>query len=355
MHYIYKISNTINDKIYIGQTIDPSRRWKEHKRSKENGMLIARALLKYGPDNFNFDVIASCCTLEDANMIEALIISQYDSANISYGYNIDPGGNTTPRNEETCKKISISSMGKPGTNKGKSFSNEWKNNLSKSNAGKEQLSGRRFSLEVEVEICKLYIEDNKTIYYLAKQFDCCRSLIRDILIRSKIEIRKSNINNSKLEKELKICSIYKEGNISKAKLSRQFNCGKTTIRRILIKHNIISGPQPENINILSRRFSQQIEKEICRLYVEENQSFNLIANKFNCNKSLINDILIRNKIEKRKPNFKNKFTLEKELEICLIYKEGNTSITKLSRKFNCNSNNTIRGILIRHKIDLKRI
>lgn len=351
MHFIYKISNNLNHKIYIGQTIDPSRRWAEHKSCRTHGMVITRAIIKYGADNFNFDVIASCRTLEDANIIEPMIILQYNSNDKIYGYNVDPGGNVAPRNEETCKKISISSMGKPGTNKGRSFSNEWKNALSKSNAGKEQLAGRRFTPEVEKEICRLYVEEEKTAYYIAKQFDCHRSLIREILIRNKIKKRK--INYTKLEKELKICLIYKNGNISKAELSRQFKCGKTTIRRILIKHNIIPGPKSEDIDISSRRFTKQIEKEICKLYVEENQSFCLIANKFNCNNSLVRDILIRNKIEIRKP-FKNKFTLEKELEICLIYKEGNISMTELAKKFNCNRKNSIRDILIRHGIDLKK-
>ena len=58
--YIYKITNLINNKIYIGQTNNPKRRWQEHKNlgydTKETKLLY-RAIKKYGKDNFVFEII----------------------------------------------------------------------------------------------------------------------------------------------------------------------------------------------------------------------------------------------------------------------------------------------------------
>lgn len=131
------------------------------------------------------------------------------------------------------------------TNGGKTFDNEWKVNISQSLIGKPQISKRRFSQEIEVEICRLYIEEEQSMYSLAKKFDCQRSVIRDMLTRNNIKFRQSTYtghSNGKnifsLEKELEICKVYQENKVSRTELSKQYNCGKTTIRDVLIKHDI---------------------------------------------------------------------------------------------------------------------
>jgi hypothetical protein len=51
-------------------------------------------MAKYGVENFEFEIIATCRTQEDANEAEVLLIQQYDSRNKEKGYNIKPGGET---------------------------------------------------------------------------------------------------------------------------------------------------------------------------------------------------------------------------------------------------------------------
>lgn len=168
MHYIYKITNNINGKIYIGQTNNPTRRWWQHTssaRCNKGNQLITKAMIKHGLDNFDFSVICTCCTQEDTDEIEILLIKQYNSTDMSVGYNLAKGGSkliSTPEirnkiskslkeyyknndgankgkvlSKETRDKISKSSMGKPGTNKGKKFSEEWRQKISESNMGKK--------------------------------------------------------------------------------------------------------------------------------------------------------------------------------------------------------------------------
>lgn len=276
MHYLYKITNTINQKVYIGQTNNPPLRWSQHKSNgkyKRGQQVITRAITKYGADVFEFDVIATCLTQDDVDIIEDRLIRQYDSRNKEIGYNVDRGGNVTPRTPEIIAKISESlnkfyathisirkgiplseewkaklskaATGKPGTNTGKTFDNEWRIGISRSQAGKEKKSKRRFSEDIEKEICRLYVEEEKSTYALGKEFDCQRTTIADILKRYNIETRKSNYtghSNGKnifsLEQEKEICDLYLTGSISRAEVSRKFNCGKTTIRDILLRHNV---------------------------------------------------------------------------------------------------------------------
>lgn len=279
MHYLYRITNIVNNKIYIGQTNNPNLRWSQHKSSakyKKTSQIITRALTKYGANMFTFEVIATCISQSDTDATEETLIQQYDSRNLKKGYNVAAGGNIAHNTPEILAKISkslkkyykthsgcnkgktfsekwkrnmsIAAMGKLGTNKGKHFPNDWKMKISSSLTNKPQLSKRRFSSETESEICRLYSEENKSTYFLGKQFNCQRSLIKDILLRNNIQIRQSNYtghNNGRnifsQEQELNICKLYESGKFSRRDLAKQFNCGKTTIRDVLLRNNSTKG------------------------------------------------------------------------------------------------------------------
>lgn len=92
---IYKITNQINGKIYIGQSQNISQRWKAHRKHyQKDDYPIYRAMRKYGIDNFSFEVIEEC-SLEELNDKEKYWIKYYDSHNPSNGYNLTDGGNTS--------------------------------------------------------------------------------------------------------------------------------------------------------------------------------------------------------------------------------------------------------------------
>lgn len=84
---IYKITNKINNKSYIGQSKDIESRFKEHiQHTKTN---IGKEIQKYGINNFSFDVLEQC-SIEMLNEREAYYIKKYNS--IENGYNILPSG-----------------------------------------------------------------------------------------------------------------------------------------------------------------------------------------------------------------------------------------------------------------------
>lgn len=94
---IYKITNLINGKVYIGQSNDIYKRWKEHKRiSKvsESGSLLYRAFKKYGIENFSFEILEKC-EPKDLDEREIFYIKKFNSyvgGNEGYGYNLTMGG-----------------------------------------------------------------------------------------------------------------------------------------------------------------------------------------------------------------------------------------------------------------------
>jgi group I intron endonuclease len=101
IHYLYRITNKINGKIYIGQTVQPEKRWTQHKTSAATDnpkMVISYAIKKYGSNAFQFEVIAGCKTWDDANDTETLLVAQYGSL-VPNGYNASLGGFNAPKSE----------------------------------------------------------------------------------------------------------------------------------------------------------------------------------------------------------------------------------------------------------------
>lgn len=89
--YIYQITNLINGKIYIGKTNNPKKRWNNHKCNNDPNMVIARALHKYGTDNFKFEILYKNISIEDIDELEQRTIKEKNSR-VPNGYNVAEGG-----------------------------------------------------------------------------------------------------------------------------------------------------------------------------------------------------------------------------------------------------------------------
>ena len=94
MAYIYKITNSLNGKIYIGKTLQtPEERFKEHIRDSKKERCEKRplydAINKYGAENFLLETIEECSD-NIVNEREIYWIEYYQS--FKYGYNATKGG-----------------------------------------------------------------------------------------------------------------------------------------------------------------------------------------------------------------------------------------------------------------------
>lgn len=94
---IYKITNKINGKFYIGQSNDIKRRWNEHcspTRYKTSSIPLEWAIYKYGKDNFYLEVLQEC-TCEELNTLETYWIQKTHA--VELGYNCTIGGEVGTR------------------------------------------------------------------------------------------------------------------------------------------------------------------------------------------------------------------------------------------------------------------
>lgn len=91
---IYKITNKVNGKCYIGQSINIEGRLESHKCSKSNRYLN-NAIRKYGLDNFLFEIL-ELCSINDLDIRERYWISYFKSNNRDHGYNLTSGGESLP-------------------------------------------------------------------------------------------------------------------------------------------------------------------------------------------------------------------------------------------------------------------
>lgn len=246
MDYIYKITNLLNQKVYIGQTVNPGRRWTDHKWLSSNNPIqyIHRAMAKDGIENFTFTIIASSWTdnQKDIDDLETMLINQYDSRNKEKGYNIAPGGAIAwnkglpkelnpltgiPRPEAVRQKLSVSLKGNknglgnhsglgktqseetklkrseslkghPGWNKGLIRSEESKCKTSetvKANGGpwnkgipNPNKGVYRFTPEEQTTICQAYLA-GKSSKQIGRDYTCSSTTIIKVLRLNRIDIR----------------------------------------------------------------------------------------------------------------------------------------------------------------------
>ena len=98
MPYIYKITNDINKKIYVGKTIGTvEERWREHlsdyKKTRNQKRPLYDAMLKYGVEHFSIEQIEECA-IESLNEREQFWIAYFGS--FKFGYNATIGGDGKP-------------------------------------------------------------------------------------------------------------------------------------------------------------------------------------------------------------------------------------------------------------------
>lgn len=153
MHTVYKITNIVNNKIYIGvhKTDNP------YDSYKGTDVIILKAHAKYGLDNFSKEILFTYDTGDDfvneslayskeAELVDQEFVDREDT------YNIDLGGKGgTSRSDDVKKRIGDSSRGKPGkipgketrlkmslAKKGKKLSKEHKEKIGKASKGRKR-------------------------------------------------------------------------------------------------------------------------------------------------------------------------------------------------------------------------
>ena len=155
MGSIYKITNTVNSKAYIGQTArDAKKRCVTYHLGGHGSQLVKQAVDKYGKDAFIIEILHDGIIPEFLDILEIEAIEKCNSL-APNGYNLHSGGGGSTPSDETRRKMSKAQKGKKlsaehrrkisEANKGKKLSAEHRRKISEAHKGKQGLSGDRNS------------------------------------------------------------------------------------------------------------------------------------------------------------------------------------------------------------------
>lgn len=241
---IYKITNLVNQKIYIGKAVDTKDRWYSHKSYFKSGKHcnkhLQRAWDKYGEENFKYEII-EYCGLDILEEREKYWI-KYHNTNL-IGYNMTLGGEGALGRivtEEHREKLRKANKGKQRP-KGFKHTNETKEKISKA------VKGRIMSIEQRKFISnmnkgkKISDEHKEKIrqYRIGKKYSEEQKYNMSKLHRGELN-SKAKLTDQNV-KEIKI--LLEEGVLRVVDIAKKFNVSQQAI------HNIKSNRQWKHVTI----------------------------------------------------------------------------------------------------------
>ena len=150
---VYKLTNSVNGKAYVGQTTRSMKeRWCNHCSSSKlkHRSALKAAIDKYGKNSFSIEIIDTASSLNELNEKEIKWIKELNTISPN-GYNLDGGGNNKNVHPATRKKLSLAQngnrykMSKIGCKnisegkKGIKFTDEHKKSLSNARSDKKKV------------------------------------------------------------------------------------------------------------------------------------------------------------------------------------------------------------------------
>lgn len=154
--YIYETTNLINGKKYIGQ----------HKGEYDleyygSGILLRRALEKYGKENFSIRIIEKCDSKEQLNDREKYWIQYYNASESDEFYNIAYGGEGGSMPPESIEKAKCKIAGQKRSQKTKQIMSirskaKWSNSQyrDKQRNNNPRMTGKQHSEEAKKKMSK---------------------------------------------------------------------------------------------------------------------------------------------------------------------------------------------------------
>jgi group I intron endonuclease len=183
---IYKITNKINNKSYIGQTtVSLHKRWQRHCWASESkkSMPIVLAIAKYGKDNFVIESLIECKSQAELDEKEIYYAKFYKTFS-PFGYNLRAGKGRGSVSEETRKKLGLSNKGKKRTEEtkrrlsashlGNKMSDFTKAKLSKINKGKRPPNHVRLAAIRHNEKCYIIVCPNGEQLHIINMKNFCK-------------------------------------------------------------------------------------------------------------------------------------------------------------------------------------
>lgn len=228
--YVYKITNILNGKIYIGITSRTvEERFQEHKHriNERKHLHLYSSMLKYGTENFIVEEIDSTTTLKELYQKEIFWVSYYNSNDPTVGYNNTKGGEGFERiktNDQKILELYKENRSYVKTAKSLGYSEATTRRRLK-NLGVNLDRGYH---DYAKEVIDLY-QIPYTIKDISKILNISNKTVMKILDEN--EIKRHTFYKSVPEME-KIVELYKDG-FSISDISRTFNIPRHRLSRLL--------------------------------------------------------------------------------------------------------------------------
>lgn len=116
MFCVYRHTLKNDGRVYIGQTNNTKDRWRCSGKKYKGSRHFYSAILKYGWDAFDHEVLFNGLSKEAADQLEEMLISIFDSTNPSKGFNLRHGGKSSTPSAETRARMSQAQSGEKHPN-----------------------------------------------------------------------------------------------------------------------------------------------------------------------------------------------------------------------------------------------
>lgn len=259
---IYIIKNDINNKVYIGQSVNSKNRFKEHCREKSMTTYIDRIISKIGKEHFWYEILET--QVENYNEREKYWINYYKSL-APNGYNVSIGGEGFVGGIDSINSFI----------KNKDVFNSIILDLRTTNLSYQDIA-KKYSIPNDTIICRIntgtsYRQDNLD-YPIRKQ------KANEIITEKKEEEIKNLLKNS----HLTFSDIAKKYNISQSYVN--------SINRGILKFKEDEEYPLRKVTVTKRNLSDFEVAEIYHLLINTKLSLRKIGEKFNCSIDTIRGI-----------------------------------------------------------------
>lgn len=260
---VYKITNTLNGKVYIGQTVDYRKRKVGHfsylRRNAHRNRYLQKSFNKYGESSFKMEIIKECA-VDELDKLEIYYMRKYNSIDKTLGYNMVIGGNTNKSFPDYIRqKMSRSQKGRIISEEHRKRIGKWHKgktispkDIEKANKTKKdnqiqwgETNPNAVLTNDDVEKLIKDMLNGLTVEDVMKKYKCSRQTVYGITrnrtykaILPNLREKLYNLNEENKKNTLnKIIPMYLNGS-SQNEISKELGIARRTVSKVLKENNI---------------------------------------------------------------------------------------------------------------------